>query len=431
MDLEVWVSCSLVSRIAGLPRALARDFRIGSHNNSAKIRVPTKRRRSKGSWNSATAIAANHPPAPIMSSRPAQYSPQYTADDPFNTPSSFDLPLFNPYPPSNNLPSIRTDEAAIGSNRQAQFPSSHLPPPNNGSASAGGGHSGHQQRHSVAYGSSAPTYDLSSPQTAAPTHQGSPAHHHRQGSVSSALPYTSPYANSRHAELMPPPSASTAFSLGRSASLGTRRKDPYSYSPDDVESGLGQMDMKAESTWPVYGEEADTRGRQHSQANQVQGYGSRDIIMSPVRPSPNRQQQMAPPPVPPPAPALNFPTPRINTDSGGSSPSRGLYGHQSRESTSSNPYIPRISDPGPSAGGDQWTDYRRPPSNSRMTSSSSFDYPSPGPQQLSPYLKPDNYPSSPHSPLNNPYDISPKLALDRKDGLVTVGTACMARFHES
>ncbi|RYZ79867.1 MAG: hypothetical protein EOP04_26940 [Proteobacteria bacterium] len=31
--------------------------------------------------------------------------------------------------------------------------------------------------------------------------------------------------------------------MARSASLGARKKDPYAYASDDVESGLGNMDM--------------------------------------------------------------------------------------------------------------------------------------------------------------------------------------------
>ena len=329
-----------------------------------------------------------------MSRATAYQDPRYSGQD-----DPFDLPLFNPHPPPALSP-IRMDLSPAAAHHAQLFPS-QLP--------AG---SGHQQRHSVAAGN---TYDLDSPfNGSSPQFSAAPQmqHHVRQGSMSSALPYTSPY--SQQQELMPPPTASTSFSLGRSASLGTRRRDPYSYSSDDVESGLGNMDMGAEP-WQNYGEYGNNDRGRHLQPNQVQGHGSRDIVMSPTRPSPNRQMN------PPPAPALNFPSPRLRDDSRGSSPSGQQYnnGH-SRDSSTSNPYIPRGSDPGPSAGS-QWTEYR-PSTGSRMTSTTSFDHSSPIPQQHSPYLKPE-LPPGPRSPLTNPYDASPTTASTAKMPTSSLGTS--------
>ena len=279
------------------------------------------------------------------------------------------LPLFTPQNPT--LPHITASVSqsaghAHGTPTSARYP---LPPPAS---------SHHQQRHSIAFPNA-----LSSPFSTTSPHSAQPplssVRHSRQGSMSSALPYTAHqghnggYPQSPMDDLMmPPPHTSSLGSLARSASLG-RRKDPYSYSSDDVESGMGSMDMGAEPTWPGYG-------------------GARQVQQPPAPPHP-----------------LSRP-PAQRYDTGSSSPSRpSPVANPSRDFQ--NPYVPRGSDPGPSVsaqGGHQWTDYRRPSSN-RMPSSNSYPAQSPTSEhpQSSPYLRPDMFGTSPNSPMPNPYDLSP------------------------
>lgn len=206
----------------------------------------------------------------------------------------------------------------------------------------------------------------------------------------------------------PPPAATSSFgSLARSASLG-RRKDPYAYSSDDVESGMGSMAF--EPTWTVNHNHPPT---QVSLPPPMPAQTTRDVVMSPARAATHSNPNpMNPPPVP--AHPGSRP-PQTRYDSGGSSPSRPPYASHAHRESFSNPYIPRGSDTGASPGlpavtanpGGQWTDYRRP-STGRMPSTGSYSAHSPvSEHQLSsPYLRPD-FGSSPHSPLANPYDLSP------------------------
>jgi len=330
-------------------------------------------------------------------SRPSSYHPSQYNEDPFDA-NGFALPLFNaPQPPS--IPQITTD---LATNSPYDTPSSaRFPPPSAGSSQ--------QHRHSVSHALASP-FSASSPQSAGPP----PANrHHRQGSMSSALPYTSshsgqgvPYPQSARMDgaMMMPPQAGGVSSLGslaRSASLG-RKKDPYSYSSDDVESGLGSMDMGGGPTWPGYG----ARATQH-QPPPPMPQTSRDVIMSPNRPSSNNP--MNPPPVP--SHVLSRP-PQQRYNSGGSSPSAQHSSQAQRESIS-NPYVPRGVETSPSdSNNGQWTDYRRPPSN-RMPSASSYSAHSPASDQQqmsSPYLRPDMIGTSPNSPMPNPYELSPNAS---------------------
>ena len=157
-------------------------------------------------------------------SRPSSYHSSHYNEDPFDA-NGFALPLFNASQPP--IPHITTD---LASNGPYDSPSSarFLPP----SANAG-----HQQRHSISTALSSP-FSGTSPHSAGPP---SANRHHRQGSMSSALPYSSnlagqgvPYPQSGRMDgiMMAPPHAggvSSFGSLARSASLG-RKKDPYSYS---------------------------------------------------------------------------------------------------------------------------------------------------------------------------------------------------------
>lgn len=222
----------------------------------------------------------------------------------------------------------------------------------------------------------------------------------------------SPYLQP-HSQLQMP--AANSY-LGRSASLG-RRKDPFAYRSDDVESGFGNMDII-------------DPGQQQQQPQQP-GWGSygyaqagyRDPIISPRSggyQSMANQSSMNPPPVP--SHNLSRPPPAVPE-------------HPSPTTTAANsPYIPaRSSDPGPSvadrsnsyshstrnsvidpyhptaAGASQWTEYRRPSVKSRMPSSSS--YASKGSDGLSPFISPGTLDtnvgvgSAGHSPLLNPNDI--------------------------
>ena len=311
------------------------------------------------------------------------------------------LPLFNTtHHPS--IPQIQTE----------LIPSSHrgrYPPP-----------SAHQSRHSISHSN-----QLSSP--FGPTQSpgislNSPNRHQRQGSMSSALPYTRQSHLYDQESMMPPPSASSSLgNLARSASLG-RRKDPYAYSSDDVESGMGSMAF--ESSLPfgtIQLPQPNIPPPMSSQNHQA--HSSRDIVMSPARNSAysNTGHAMNPPPVPahPPQQKLTRPS-AAQYHSDGSSPSIPSYSSQGPHNSFNNPYVPRGSDPGPSANqtglsntpnsqqSAQWTDYRRPSSN-RMPSTGSYSAHSPVSEHpmSSPYLRPDMMGSSPHSPLANPYDLSP------------------------
>jgi hypothetical protein len=197
----------------------------------------------------------------------------------------------------------------------------------------------------------------------------------------------------RNDELQPPPSASSSFgSLARSASLGARKKDPYAYASDDVESGLGNMDMADEQGGWGYNR-PDTQGQGR---NGMYNSPMRDVGMSsPAGARPLPGSTMNPPPIPS---HLSRP-PQLKTRTDSASPSKlspvgfGAVGSGQRP----NPYAPRGSDGG-SSGNNQWADYR-PPTNQRVASGGSARSLISDP--LSPYSRND---LSPHSPMTNPYD---------------------------
>ncbi|WWD19562.1 hypothetical protein CI109_104023 [Kwoniella shandongensis] len=349
-------------------------------------------------------------------SRPSSYHdlPHYVdrrGEDPFD--SGFSLPLFNPQPPSSSgLPTIRDSNANAGSG-PPQIPP---PPPASATQHRGSvGYSGQQQSSSG--GALASPFNAgiaSSPRSGMTGPPPIGSHRPQQSINSSAIPYSAvpypqsalPSASAHHAdELMPPPSSSSSHGyLGRSASLGARKKDPFAYRSDDVESGFGNMDVSdghfsggsAIAAWPGFG------GQKSGHTDQ------RDVAMSPTKSySNNNPTSMNPPPVP--AHALNR-TP-AHSDMVPSTSSTAVSGYQLPNNVS-NPYIPRGSDPGPSTNdhslsNNQWTDYRRPSINQRMSSTGSYQ--SRGSDQLSPYAKPTTLGESPNSPLLNPYEISPNM----------------------
>ncbi|WWC71928.1 uncharacterized protein I206_105887 [Kwoniella pini CBS 10737] len=332
-------------------------------------------------------------------------------DDPFS------LPLFNHHPTgglgggTSALPAIRTN---------ADLPPSQIPPPPPASA--------HRNNASTQYTQGGV---LSSPFSASPrvpTTGGPPipnSHRPHASSVSSAAPYPSggfgqSYPQQQQ-ELMPPPPTSSSSSsyLGRSTSLGgTRKKDPFAYRSDDVESGFGNMDvsdntippMPSSATsghWSNYqNNNTATAQRQSYHGYPTQPSSQRDVIMSPNK---QHNNPMNPPPVPAHAMRQAQQQSSIPQNEGHSS---------STTFQANNPYIPRGSDPGPSSTGasgadqSQWTDYRRPSINQRMSSTGSYQ--SRNSDQLSPFTKPVSLSVggelSPSSPLMNPYDMSSSSA---------------------
>ena len=315
-----------------------------------------------------------------MSRPSSNHDGQRYEEDPFES-SGFSLPLFNPH--QSTGPSYR---AGVSDGRLP-----HLPPLPSSS---------HVQRHSMTYGSD-PNSPFNSSTAIAPNSSGLPRSQHRQQeSITSTLPFTSvPYPQSaQHAsqadELMPPATSSASFgSLARSASLGARKKDPYSYSSDDVESGLGSMDVRGESSsgWPGYGG-ARPVAQTYAPPPQL-----RDVTMSPSKP--DAGSYMNPPPVP--AYALTRPPP-VRNDSSRSSPSRPMYANGQGGSLL-NPYLPREPDPGLSltVNDGQWADYRRPQIGLRVATSVSNS------DQLSPFSRPETMGNSPQSPLLSPYELPP------------------------
>ncbi|WWC94784.1 hypothetical protein V866_001633 [Kwoniella sp. B9012] len=327
-------------------------------------------------------------------------------DDPFS------LPLFNHHPSAaagSTLPPIRTN---IDGPPQ-------IPPPPPASA---------HRNNPASYTGGI----LSSPFSASPrvptTGGGMPPIPNSQRPNQNAIPYGSIPFPQHHQptsdELMPPPSSVPSNShshsyLGRSASLGgSRKKDPFAYRSDDVESGFGNMDVSDNinpgglSTIPSVASSSSNWSGNYSNNAQAQrqsyhGYSgqpqqaqqSRDIVMSPSKPY-SSNTSMNPPPVP--AHALR---------------QQQATNESSSAYQSNNPYIPRGSDPGPTsaASSDQshWTDYRRPSINQRMSSTGSYQ--SKTSDQLSPFAKPaplggGGESPSLSSPLLNPYDISTSTA---------------------
>lgn len=312
--------------------------------------------------------------------------------------NGFSLPLFNAQPPP--IPSINT---------RPSVDHSYLPPQHS---------TGHQHRQSVAYSPSGPP----------PASPRSAGHQQRQ-SMASAMPYASvPYPQTAHPGithheegLMPPPSSSSFGSLARSASLGARRKDPYAYSSDDVESGLGQMDMQGDSGgggWSGFG------------GGRPSGYvplpATRDVTMSPSVGRTYSTGGMNPPPVPP--YALSRPPTGPRVDSSSSSPSRSVHMVQA----ASSPYVARQADASPSMNAQpQWNDYRRPAASQRMPSSSSYH--SPNSDQLSPFVNPPQLAPSPHSPgpSGNSNDTSPTINLPQPNLPPSPLNTSMSRWETS
>lgn len=291
-----------------------------------------------------------------MSRSDSYYAPSQQGYD--QAEHGFQLPLFSQQA-ATAPPPIRTGMDS-------------LPQP----ATSGGGQG--QQRHSISF-----------PQ---PQIGGQPPH--SAGAI--PPPNTRPgnhmasYYQQRNEELAPPPASGGLGSLARSASLGTRKKDPYAYASDDVESGLGNMDMTDHHA-PGPGWSSDYRGNA----------GNNGMYASPIRdtigPPPSARSlgtNMNPPPIP--SHLSRPPQSSARADSGSPSKSSPVnFGTPNMTS----PYLPRVSDPGPSAGSSTgWADYR-PPTTQRQASGSSMRSPLSDP--MSPYPRGE---VSPHSPMLNPYD---------------------------
>ncbi|KAL7418440.1 dual specificity protein kinase yak1 [Cryptotrichosporon argae] len=210
----------------------------------------------------------------------------------------------------------------------------------------------HTQRQSVhlqPYYNGAPPAGPSSPRLAG---SAAPA----QGLMSSAVPYSAyPYsASAGPDDLVPPPQGGTLGSLARSTSLGAaRRKDPFVYPSDDIESGMGAGSDTHDWAAAAYGATAN-----------APYYAQREAVPSPSRPPVDRS--MPPPPVP------------------------AARQHQS----ATNPYIPRMPD--------QPAYYRRASdhvsAHAHAHAAASSGPPSPLPPAAS---------ASPHSPVYSPYEASP------------------------
>lgn len=211
----------------------------------------------------------------------------------------------------------------------------------------------------------------------------------------------------RNEELAPPPTGSSSFgSLARSASLGARKKDPYAYASDDVESGLGNMDM-GDDQGPALGwsySRPEPQGRNGMVYNSpMRGDAG---ISSPAGGRPFPGPGMAPPPVPS---HLSRP-PQLKSRNDSASPSK-LSPVSFGSTQMPNPYVPRGSDPGPSGGSStKWADYR-PPTTQRVPSGSSARSPMTDP--LSPYSRND---LSPNSPSMNPYESVSPVGLQYDQG---------------
>ncbi|WVR07762.1 hypothetical protein IAU60_004805 [Kwoniella sp. DSM 27419] len=314
-------------------------------------------------------------------------------DDPFS------LPLFNHHPAggtnlgSGALPPIRTSIM--------DGPGTVPPPPP----------SAHRSNFPSA-GALASLFSAS-PRSAGVAHGPPPVSNRpHASSTTSAMSYNpTTYQPSRADELVPPQAGRDSGYLGRSASLGgARKKDPFAYRSDDVESGLGQMEVSdhagSSRNWAAYGSTSGGQQGYHQyQQQSLPHVQTRDVTMSP-----NKPQQgggMNPPPLPAHISARQQQQPPVqqtHMDSAASSPAQMNYqssGHGQSNSVS-NPYIPQESD------SSQWTDYRRPSFNQRMSSNGSYH--SHGSGRLSPYHKPAPLGDTPSSPLLNPYDASPNLA---------------------
>ncbi|WWC64676.1 uncharacterized protein I303_107287 [Kwoniella dejecticola CBS 10117] len=328
-------------------------------------------------------------------------------DDPFS------LPLFNHHPAggSSALPPIRTN---IDGPPQ-------IPPPPPASAHRSNANPTYSQGGGGTGGILSSPFSAS-PRISASSGSGPPLpNSHRPHASSTSYPSAgfgsvsyAPAHGQQPQELMPPPptsSSSTSY-LGRSASLGgNRKKDPFAYRSDDVESGFGNMDVSDNSipplpsssssgTWPNY--QTNNTATASAQRQSYHGYpapapAQRDVVMSPNKAYNNSMN-------PPPVPAHGIRQAQQQQSSSQEGSANNTY-------QSNNPYIPRGSDPGPSSAGgadaSQWTDYRRPSINQRMSSTGSYQ--SRSSDQLSPFAKTIPLAGgelSPSSPLMNPYDVS-------------------------
>lgn len=234
-----------------------------------------------------------------------------------------------------------------------------------------------------------PSANVQNHQNATGTATGQPGPH-------SAHPSSSPqrqsmnfpsYGASAYQDDMNPQGSSALGSLARSASLGTaRRKDPFSYPSDDVESGMA-------AEWgagaPPYG---------HPTQQMPQPYVNTNRSTSDVMPSPNqaRYSQQLPSlsnSMPPPALPINRGPALMTNVMGGSSVASPAGTTPSQASSTlsvsnpSNPYVPRAGE-----GADPWNSYRRNSSHQSPPSGS-----------VSPLG------ASPHSPAVGGYDRSPHL----------------------
>lgn len=192
-------------------------------------------------------------------------------------------------------------------------------------------------------------------------------------------------------------------SLARSASLGTgRRKDPFSYPSDDVESGMAGDNWGSNAP---YGRPTQQMPQPYVNTNRS---GS-ESMSSPMRYS---QQLPSSSMGPPPMPNMRGPPISTNILSSGAtvaSPAMSTPSHNSALSPNapSNPYVPRAAEGG--GAGDTWRSYRRnshhsPQSGSVSPLRASPHSPSiggqydPSPHLLTPQGSSSNLPSSPHLP---------------------------------
>lgn len=302
-----------------------------------------------------------------MARQSSFYDPQ---DQPYHQQSNgFQLPLFNHQAPSAP-PAIHTSMDS-------------LPAP----ATSGGAHG--QQRHSISFPQ--PTIGSNPPHSAGAI----PPPNTRPGNHMAAY-----YHQQRNEELAPPSSSSGLGSLARSASLGARKKDPYAYASDDVESGLGNMEMADSHAggagWGGGYNGSGAAGGGGAGNGGMYASPMRDVSMSAAPPQSARslQSNMNPPPIP--SHLSRPPQSEIRTDSISPSKSSPVnYG----SSIMPNPYVPRTSESGPSASSStQWADYR-PPNTQRLGSGGSMR--SPLTEPMSPYSHPE---ISPNSPMMNPYE---------------------------
>lgn len=307
-------------------------------------------------------------------SRPSSLHHRDTDDD-------FSLPLFQSHPP----PTLAYHPPAPSSSHPPLSP--HLPPPTTQ-------HSHHHHHHHGPPQARPPPQQQQQQQQTHRAHRASLSVHTQNPQQSPGGYSPSSYAGNGQAnnnrqtmhfpasfaspyDEMPqqhPHGSSALGSLARSASLGTaRRKDPFKYAADDVESGM------AGDTW------GSGSGYGQGDSSLAPSYRDTDVVMSPGRPGyTGPSSNMPPPPVP-------MPQARVNV----SSPSKPPPSHSQSQQASapSNPYVPRESD--------TWKSYRR---NSHHSSSDGLSL-STSPMPNSPATASAQQQSSQSG--SNPYDPSP------------------------